>query len=131
MTPEISVAEWLSDLGGGTYGLDIFAGPPAVRGDLIQDDAVFVMATGGPAPQESLGRGSSLWHPTVQVISRGSEPYVQSTARSLAEAVVVGAPSPPTGYLAVDLLDSDPVLIEEDDRGLSYYVFNLRLTATR
>ena len=130
MTPDLDVATWLATQYGMVLGVDVFASPPIDGNGLISDDAVFVDSTGGAAPEESLGRSSSVWWPTVQIITRSkTRNGALDSARTMAYTATDH--DPPTGYVSCDVLDSDPVLVEVDDKGRYYYSVNMRLTARR
>lgn len=130
MTPAYSVASWLATHLGMTLGTDIFEGPPVDDNGLTSDPSVFVQNTGGQSVEEALGRGSAILWPTVQLTTRSAK---RTTAQSKARAAayIVLDQAAPTGYVSCDLLDSDPLLVEVDDKGRYYFSTNLRLTARR
>jgi len=130
MTPAYDTAVWLATHLTLAMGTSCFEGAPVDDNGLASDPSVFVAATGGPSVEEALGRGSSIWWPTMQVVARGTNRVTTQALARLA-ATTVTDKDPPSGYVSCDVLDSEPLLVDVDDKGRYYYSVNMRLTARR
>lgn len=116
-TPDIDVATYLgTQLGTLTLGTNLFCGP--VRGhdtpdSGIPDQAVFVLASGGPAPGAFLGNSASgeQRFTSLSIRVRSAPNGFQSgqtLARSVRDTLHHAAVS---GYLDVAVRESDPAYL--------------------
>jgi hypothetical protein len=90
----------------------------------IPQVAVFVSApTGGAAPFGVAGNTSRYRSPVIQIRTRHS---VQSTGRTLAQQIYDGlAPGALTDYINVDMNESGPLFIGQNENGAYEWSFNV------
>lgn len=122
-TPDIDVVDHIDTaLGTLTKGTNLFAGP--VRGhDVpdagVPDEAVFVLATGGPAPLAFIAGGSGTEQRFSSLLIRvRSDPNDfqggQTLARSVRDAI---HHSIPTGYIEAAVRETDPSYLGVTNKG--------------
>lgn len=133
-TPDLDVADHLAaavpapDLG--TVGVDIFRGPvrPAVAGH-VPHAAIFVLATGGPAPEPYFRVGASsasFYKVSVQVRVRGNvEKFLDAQTKALQVRDKLHL-AEIAGYVAVKVLQSEPIYLGQDD--LEHHEFSVNAT---
>jgi hypothetical protein len=131
--PDQIVAEQLVSALGGSWAIDtnIFLGPArAPEPDVVPDEAIFVLANGGPVPPAPYFGGESapsFRQPAVQVRVRGPVDDFES-ARVLARNVWAALNKATlTGYLACMPQQGEPVYIGIDATNHHELAINLLL----
>lgn len=72
-SPALTVATFLQTAGHGTLGTNIFIGPPRDPSTVVPNKCVFVIATGGAAPQPYLEiSGDAFRQADLQIFIRGN-----------------------------------------------------------
>lgn len=107
-------------------GTNLFKGPTRMFKRSPATTAVFIMNTGGPAPEPYLNGGRKSWaRPTVQVVIRGATSDFANgeiVARAVYEALhqqSIGS------YTAIFARDSQPVMVGLDENDQANWVINL------
>jgi len=127
--PEITLATYIgSQVGALTYGTNLFPGPMRPSGEgSIPHECVFVISTGGLAPQQFVGMSTSIKYHGAQVMIRGDRKDFQgglALARSCYDAA---HKAPLSGYIDCLVVESDPSYLGEDDDGHPLWSINLIL----
>ncbi|KPJ59103.1 MAG: hypothetical protein AMJ46_12620 [Latescibacteria bacterium DG_63] len=120
--PAAAMVTYLAaNVGALTAGTNLFEGPVRPVGTGIPDKAVFVLATGGPAPEPFLaGDASSPDEERVHslLIRVRSEPGEFNNGQTLARSVRDAAHrASVAGYLDVSIRECDPAYLGADDEG--------------
>ena len=129
-TPDVDVAARLVAAGIGlTLGTNLFRGkerPPAAPG--IPHKAVFCLASGGAGPQAYAdGTALQLRYPSVQVFVR-SDPNDFAAGQTLARAVRDALHhATVAGYVNVEVVESEPNYLSEDEQGHHLWTVNVDL----
>lgn len=130
-TPDADIAARLDTaLGSLTLGVNLFRGkeqPYSSTG--IPHQAVFCLATGGPAPEAYLfgGTGVELRYPAVQILVRsnprdfaGGQALVRTIRDAVHHATIAG-------YVEVRVAETEPNYVREDDEGHHAWTINVEL----
>jgi len=118
MTPDVDVATYLAAQGFGTIGTDLFHCAPKPPGGGIPDACIFVLDSGGPAPDPYFrvgGASASFYRVGVQVRVRaavGQSAAGKERARDVLTALHLAAIA---GYTAVHAQTSAPLYLGRDD----------------
>ena len=129
--PALDVATYLAGKTAGgvvlASGTNLFAGPMRAD-DLTQSPAVFVLNTGGQAPEPYLGGARrSFFRPTVLLQVRGPVGDMgagEAFARGLYELLHLQTL---TGYVACYARDAQPLYLGEDTYAHGLWSINLEL----
>lgn len=141
MYPADSVAQLLAGViamptppGGAAVTLTYAAGGNLLTGPIrpfnegtVPQLAVFVLQSGGTAPQPYLGQGQS-WHVSRVQVTVRSEVNAYDAGHALARALHARAHlSTPAGFTFCQAAESDPTYVGTDDENAHLFVFNLDL----
>lgn len=128
-TPDVAVAAKLdTDVGALTLGTNLFEGKARAPNDQIPHEAVFVLSSGGAPPLAYGGQTSEeMLFPSVQCIVR-SNPRDFFGGRTLAKTVHDALHHQAlAGYLDVNVQESEPLYLGEDDTGHHEWSLNFEL----
>lgn len=135
MTPHTAIATYLAaQLAGYTLNTNVFAGPmqPASYTG-IPAACIFCLASGGRAPAAYMHSDRKhFMQPRVQVLIRGAkEAHMagQATAWSVLNTLRGAASAAIAGYLNVEVSESAPNYLGEDDEGYPMWSVNATLWA--
>lgn len=108
-----------------TLGSTLFVGPVRPVGAGVEEEAVFVLQSGGARPMPYMGQADS-WHTThVQVMVRGLAEQFQRAEGIARGLIAVCHLHTPVGYTYLLALDSDPIYVGETDNGSHLFSLNL------
>jgi hypothetical protein len=109
-----------------TKGTNLFTCPELPQ---VSVAATFCMDTGGSAPLRIIGTAKkALYNPTVQVLVRDEEVKFDTARTNARAAMAILAQNIPSGYVDINLMQSEPVYLGPNDKGWHRFVFNVRLT---
>jgi hypothetical protein len=98
-------------------GENLFQGGVRAKGEHVPSEAVFVLLTGGIAPQASNGELTSFNRPVVQIRTRGPRlGYARGLERAI-EVLKAAHYASVDGYVDVRVNESAPIYLGEDDDG--------------
>lgn len=124
VAPDIALAAAIAGNLGLTVGVEVFNGPKRPRDDGVPDKAVFIVPTGGPAPEAFNGETVVLERPNYNVIVRapaGPSGYLDGLdfARDVRNALHYAALTIAGALNAIEsrALVSDPLYISKEDEG--------------
>lgn len=112
---------------GYTEGTNLFRGKMRAVGGGIPTKAVFVLATGGPAPETYANSSTKFFFSAVQIMIRSDERDFQSgqaDARAIRNAL---HHVDLAGYITVNAQESEPLYLGEADEGYHLWSVNLEL----
>lgn len=105
---------------------NLLTGPVRAADHLVDNLAVFVLGTGGGAPEPYLGDGpnENLWRARVQVTVRGALDAFEQ-GEGLARACLAELHlAEPSGYVSVRAQESVPNYLGQDERGCHLWTVN-------
>ncbi len=112
-----------------TANANLFASKEQAEGDGIPHEAVFVLASGGPAPEAYLdgNSGTERQYSGLQIMTR-SEPRDYNAGKALARSVRNTLHhSAISGYIDVRTNETEPLYLGEDGDGHHRWTTNLEL----
>jgi hypothetical protein len=127
--PDEDVANALAAaIGTLTKGTNLFTGKVRAPGANIPDEAVFVLATGGPPTQDYGGQTAAETHFSGVQIRTRSNPNEFEAGQALARLVHRTLHhTPPTGYLEATSASTEPLAIAEDESAHHHWSSNFQL----
>jgi hypothetical protein len=91
----------------------------------MEDDIVWMVQTGGPAPQDQFGNTESIQHPTIQVRVRNDDvPTGKSDADDIWQLL---HDTTPAGYSRTNMVQSGPIYLGADGDGRHDWSINAEL----
>lgn len=128
--PDGDVVTYLNtNVGALTTNTNLFASKEQAEGDGIPHLAVFVLPTGGPAPQAYVdgNSGTEQRFSGVQVMSR-SAPRAYNAGKTFARLIRDTLHHAAiSGYVDVRVNESEPLYLGENDAGAHLWTSNLEL----
>jgi hypothetical protein len=128
--PETALRDYLASAGLGlTVATNLFQGPMRPASGAQEAACVYVLQTGGPAPQDELGTGKAIVPYTVQVRVRSATgEYVNG--RTLAKAVWAACHQAAiTGFFGISVQQAGPMYLGEDEDGRHQFSFYVTMNA--
>jgi hypothetical protein len=123
--PVLDVATKLQTAGVGTLGSSIFVGPIRGVSAAVPIAAVFIVGTGGPRAERTLGRTTEIRRPTVQVMIRAADHAAGLTKARAVRAALHNATI--SGYGDVEALQPDPIYVGLDSQEHELFSINFML----
>jgi hypothetical protein len=128
------IAQYLEDQDVGTYneaGANIIIGPMKPPSQYVPVESIWIISTGGAAPDHVFGGMYTIQKPTVQILVRGS-PNDYKGSKGLAQSVydaLNGAE--PEGVWPILPMQSEPVWVGPDESNRPIWSINLLIRFKR